>query len=112
MRTIVVKFDKLTRRYVVNDIAIQVGHDHDVELVRIGDKLHAAIIDNHGFKLDVWIVFGNVSATLKKLSIGELHNVGLMNSRHFLATIADGVIESEFGDTFAFCSEKKDVRGA
>ena len=27
---------------VGNDVSVKVGHDHDVELVRLGDKLHGA----------------------------------------------------------------------
>lgn len=35
---------------IIYDITIQVWHYHDVKLVRIGDHLHRAIIDDHRFK--------------------------------------------------------------
>ena len=95
----------VTSRNVIDDIAIEVGHDHDVELVRIGDELHAAIVDDHGFELDVGIVSGDVFAALEKLPVSQFHDVGFVHGRHFFAPIPHGVVEGEFSDPLALSSE-------
>ena len=94
-----------TRRDVIDDVAVQVRHNHDVELVRIGDELHATIVDDHRLEFDVWIVFGNVFTTLKELSVSQLHNVSFVDGGDFLPAIADGVIEGKLRDPLAFSTE-------
>lgn len=32
---------------VVDDVPVEVGHDHDVELLRFADQLHAGVVDDH-----------------------------------------------------------------
>lgn len=41
---------------VIDDVPIQIGHDHDIKLLWFGHQLHASIINNHGIKLDLWIL--------------------------------------------------------
>ena len=38
--------DCLTANNVAHDGAVQVGQDHDIELPRVGDQLHTAIVDD------------------------------------------------------------------
>ena len=40
-------------RKVDNDVTIEVGHHHDVELVRIGDHLHRAVVHDHRIEFNL-----------------------------------------------------------
>ena len=67
--------------------------------------MHAAIVDDHSFELDVGIVSGDVFAALEKLPVSQFHDVGFVHGRDFFAPISHGVVEGEFGDPLALGSE-------
>ncbi len=37
--------------HVHDEVAVEVGCDHHVKLLRVADQLHACVIDNHGLRL-------------------------------------------------------------
>ena len=47
---------------VVDDVSVEVGHDHDVELLRVGHQLHRRVVHNHGLEFDVWVLLGDFLA--------------------------------------------------
>jgi hypothetical protein len=72
---------------VANDVSVQVWHDHDVELLRLGDQLHRGVVDNHRVELDssvsVLLLCDSFTCVEEK-TISELHNVGLVDTGDFL----------------------------
>lgn len=54
---------------VGDDAAVEVGHDHHVELVRLGDELHAAVVDDHVGVLDVGVLFRDAPGGLQKETV-------------------------------------------
>lgn len=38
-------------REVVDDVPVQVGHDHDIELLRVWHHLHSTVVNDHRLKL-------------------------------------------------------------
>ena len=47
---------------VVDDVSVQVGHDHDVELLRVGHQLHRRVVHDHRLELDVGVLLGDFFA--------------------------------------------------
>ena len=52
-----------------DDAAVEIGGDHDVELTRVLDKLHRAIVDDHLLVLDEGILLGDVPGSLQEEAI-------------------------------------------
>lgn len=71
---------------VGDDGTVQVGHDHDVELARTGNKLHGSVIDNHVVELDTHglVVLGDAAESVEEETITKLHDVGLVHASNFL----------------------------
>lgn len=65
---------------VVDDVAVQVGHDADVKLTRVGHHLHCAVVHDHGLELDLWVQLGDFLATAQEQTVTQLHDVGLVDS--------------------------------
>lgn len=70
---------------VGNNASVKIGSNHHIELGRVFDQLHRAVIHNHLFVLDEWEFFGSVTRTLQEKTIDQLHDVGLVNNSHFLS---------------------------
>lgn len=86
---------------VGHNVSVQVGGDENIKLARIGDKLHAGVINNHLSKLDLRILLRNRSHDVQEESIGHLHDISLVDSVHLLAAVRLGVFESETRDLLA-----------
>ena len=67
---------------VGEDTAIQVGHDHDVELLGFRDALHRGIVDDHVVSLNGGIFLANFPDGISEETIGELHDVGFVYACH------------------------------
>lgn len=89
---------------VVNDVSVEVWHDHHVELLWLRDKLHASVVNDHGLKLDLWVLLGDVLAGAEEKSVSKLHDVGLVHSGDLLSSSLSGVVKSELGNTLSFSS--------
>merc|ERR1712111_317090 len=76
-----------TSRKVLHDIAVQVGHHHHVELLRVGGHLHGSVVHNHVLKLYLGIVFGDFLATSEEEAVPEFHNVCLVYRSHLLPPV-------------------------
>lgn len=65
---------------VVDDVAVQVGHDADVKLTGVGNHLHRAVVYDHGLELDLRVQLCHLLATAQEKTISQLHDVGLVDS--------------------------------
>lgn len=84
---------------VGQDTTVQVGHDHDVELLGLGDALHGGVVDNHVVVLDAGELGGDLLAGVAEETIGQLHDVGLVDAGNLLAAVGLGEREGELGDS-------------
>lgn len=83
---------------VGQNTTVKVGHDHDVELLRSRDGLHGGIVDNHVVDLEGRVVLGNVVEGAAEETVGQLHDVGLVDASNLLAAVGEGEAEGELGN--------------
>lgn len=84
---------------VGKNTSVQVGHHHDVELLWPRDALHGGVVDDHIVGLDGRVVLGDPLNGVAEQSIGELHDVGLVDAGDLLAVVGKRKGEGELGDT-------------
>ena len=60
---------------VGDDVAVEVWHDHNVELARVRHELHSAVIDDDIIIFDMRVFEGDFSADLSEKSVSLFHNV-------------------------------------
>jgi len=87
-----------TSTNVGEDTSVQVGHDHDVKLLRARDALHGGVVDNHVVGLEGRVVLADLLDGVAEETIGQLHDVGLVDAGDLLAVVGKGESESELGD--------------
>ena len=80
---------------VVNDGAVQIRHDHNVELVGVGHELHASVVNDHVLGLDHWVLLGDFSESSEEETVTFLHDVGLVDAGDLLSTMSESVVEGE-----------------
>lgn len=85
---------------VGKNTTVKVGHDHNVELLRAGHSLHGSIVNDHVIDLEGRIVLSHSLDSVSEQTIGELHDVGLVNAGHLLTVVCEGEREGELGNTF------------
>ena len=83
---------------VGEDTTVQVGHDHDIELLGAGDSLHGGVVDDHVVDLEGRVVLGDLVEGAAEETIGQLHDVGLVNASNLLAVVGKGEAEGELGN--------------
>lgn len=83
---------------VGEDTTVQVGHDHDVKLLGAGDGLHGGVVDNHVVDLEGGVLLGDVVEGAAEETVGELHNVGLVDASNLGAAVGEGKGEGEAGN--------------
>lgn len=83
---------------VGQDTSVKVGHDHNVELLRAGDGLHGGVVDNHVVDLEGGVVLSDLVECAAEETIGQLHDVGLVDTGDLLAVVGQGEAEGELGD--------------
>jgi hypothetical protein len=74
---------------VADDVTVQVWHDHDVELLRLGNQLHRSVVDNHGIEFDTSVsvlLLCDSFTCVEEETISEFHNVGLVDTSDFLSS--------------------------
>jgi hypothetical protein len=80
---------------VGQNATVQIGHDHDIELLRLAHALHGGVIDDHVIGLDGRVLLGHLVEGLAEQAVGQLHDVGLVDARHLLAVVGHGEGEGE-----------------
>jgi len=79
------------------DSAVEVGHDHYVELCRFGDELHRGVVDDRVAKFDAGalVFLGNLAEGVEEKTITELHDVGFVHASDFLPSILQSKVKRE-----------------
>ena len=78
---------------VAQDVAVQVGqHEHVVQF-RLLHELHAHVVDDAVFELDVRELLGHLAGHGQEQPVGVLEDVGLVDGGDLLAAIGPGVLE-------------------
>jgi len=72
---------------VGENTTVQVGHDHDVELLRTANTLHACVVDDHVVGLNRGVFLANLLDSVPEETICELHDVGLVDASDLLAVV-------------------------
>lgn len=83
---------------VGQDAAVQVGHDHDVELLGAADALHGGVVDDHVVGLDGGVLLADLLDGVAEEAVGQLHDVGLVDAGDLAAVVGQGEGEGELGD--------------
>lgn len=83
---------------VGQNTTVQVGHDHDVKLLRAGDGLHRGVVNNHVVDLEGRVLLCNLVEGVAEETVSELHDVGLVDASDLGAAVGESKGECEFGD--------------
>jgi hypothetical protein len=87
-----------TSANVGKDTSVQVGHDHNIKLLWPGDTLHGGVVDDHILGGESGVVLANALEGVAEETIGQLHDVGLVDAGNLLAVVGKGKGESELGN--------------
>ncbi len=83
---------------VGEDTSVQVGHDHDVKLLGTRDALHRGVVDDHVVVLNGGVVFTDPLNSVSEQTIGQLHDVGLVDASDLLAVVGKRKGEGKLGN--------------
>jgi len=84
---------------VGQNTTVKVRHDHNIELLGTGHSLHGSVVHNHVVHLQGGVVLSDLVECAAEETIGQLHDVGLVNAGNLLAVVGQGEAESELGNT-------------
>lgn len=87
---------------VGDDATIKVGGNHDIKLGGVLDQLHGAVVHNHLFIFDEWVVLGDSSCLFQKQTINQLHDVGFVDDGNFLPAAEVGKLEGVLNESEGF----------
>mmetsp|Transcript_558 Transcript_558/g.1484 ORF Transcript_558/g.1484 Transcript_558/m.1484 type:complete len:289 (-) Transcript_558:36-902(-) len=82
-------------RQIGDDVAVQVGHHHDIKLARITHQLHARVVHNHLLVHDIRVLFRHFATAAYEQTVRQLHDVGLVHTRHLFAAMLGGILEGK-----------------
>ena len=86
---------------VAQDVAVEIGKDEHVVLLRAGHQLHRAVVDNSILELDIRVLLGHRARGGEEQPVGELHDVGFVDRRYLVPAIPTGIFEGEANDPTA-----------
>lgn len=78
---------------------VKVRGDEDVELLGPRDSLHRGVVDNHVTVLDLGVVSRNLLTGVSEETIGELHNVGLVDGGNLVSVVLESKVKGESGNS-------------
>jgi hypothetical protein len=89
--------------HVGQNVTVQVGHDQDLVVVRVGvgDHLEAGVVEQLSVELDVGEVLGDVTGDGEEETVRHLHDGGLVDNADLLAANGLGVLEGIAQDALA-----------
>src|SRR5437016_2504114 len=70
---------------VADNVAVEIAHHEDIELLRLDHHLHAAVIDDDFTDLHFGKLAGRVAKNLQKQAISQLEDVGFVDAMNRLA---------------------------
>lgn len=73
---------------------------HHVELLRLGDELHAAVVHDYLAVFDTWIFGCDLSTRFQEQPVSEFHDVGLVHGRDLLSIVQIGILKCVLGNAF------------
>ena len=79
-------------------IAVEVGEEEEVVVLRLLDELHRHVVDEHLLVLDVAVAPGHFPCRREEKAVGELEDVVLGDGGDFPSSVLAGVLEGEAGD--------------
>lgn len=83
---------------VGQDTTVQVRHNHHIELLRARNSLHGGVVDNHVVDFESRVVLADLLDGVAEETVGQLHDVGLVDASDLLAVVGQSEAESELGD--------------
>jgi len=84
---------------VGEDVAVKIGQAEDIVKLRFLDQLHAHVIDQPFFVLDLpFILLGDFARGGKEQAVGKLHDISLADRGHFFPAVLHRVFKSVFND--------------
>ncbi len=87
--------------FVGEDVAVHVGRDDHVELLRALDELVGAVVDDDVIGLHPRVLGRDLLEGLLQHALGELHDVGLRGAVNGGASLGDRELEREADDLLA-----------
>ena len=81
---------------VGEDAAVEVGHDHHVELLGSAHALHACVVDDHVVRFDCGIFFADPLDSVAEETVGELHDVGFVDAGDLSSVVGECKGECKF----------------
>lgn len=73
---------------VGQDATVQVGHNHDVELLGSRHALHAGVVDDHVVSLEGRVFGSSLLEGASEETVSQLHDVGLVDTGNLLAVVS------------------------
>ena len=86
------------RGQIAHHVAIKIGQQHHVKLMRVEHQLHAGVVHDQFFVLDVRIIGRYPARAGEKQPVGELHDVGFVNGVNLFSAMPARVLKREPGD--------------
>lgn len=83
---------------VGQDTSVQVGHDHDVELLRPRHTLHGGVVHDHVVGVERRVVLSNLLERVAEETVGKLHDVGLVDAGNLLPVVCERKSKSKLGN--------------
>lgn len=66
--------------------------------------MHASVVDNHVVCGNTGVVLSHTLDSVAEKTIGELHDVGLVDDGDLLAVVGESERVGELGDTLGLCT--------
>jgi hypothetical protein len=85
-------------RQIAHHIAVQIGQQQHVELLRVQHHLHAGVVDDQFFVFDVFVLLGHRANGPQEQSIAQLHDIGFMDGVNLVAPAFFGVFKGKSCD--------------
>ena len=80
---------------VGEDGAVEVRSNENVELLGPANALHGSVVDNHVVDLEARVALRDVVESAAEETVGELHDVGLVDASNLLALVGLGKVKGE-----------------
>lgn len=90
------------RPNVGENATVQVGHNHNVELLGARNSLHGGVVDDHVVNLQSRVVLGDLVEGAAEKAIRKLHDVGLVDAGNLLAVVGKSETKGELGNALGF----------
>src|SRR5258706_13313528 len=87
-----------TYRQIRDDITVQIFQQQDVEPRRVEHQLQTSVVDDQIAETDLLVLLRDVPGALEEQTVGQLHDVRLMNRHDFFPAVGARVVERELCD--------------